>query len=50
MDRAARELGVDPWELRRKNFIRPDRFSLYQLLLAMTYDVGDFDMRPQTTR
>ncbi|MGR3491499.1 MAG: xanthine dehydrogenase family protein molybdopterin-binding subunit, partial [Shimia sp.] len=26
MDAAARELGVDPWELRRKNFIAPEAF------------------------
>ncbi|WP_420586484.1 xanthine dehydrogenase family protein molybdopterin-binding subunit [Ruegeria sp.] len=43
MDRAARELGVDPWELRRKNFIRPDAFP-YKSATDETYDVGDFDM------
>lgn len=42
MDNAARELGTDPWELRRKNFIRPDKFP-YKTTLADTYDVGDFD-------
>ncbi len=42
MDNAARELGVDPWDLRRKNFIRPDKFP-YKTTLADTYDVGDFD-------
>jgi len=43
MDRAARELGVDPWELRRKNFIRLDAFP-YKTATGETYDVGDFDM------
>ncbi len=43
MDRAARELGVDPWELRRKNFIRPEAFP-YKTATGETYDVGDFNM------
>lgn len=43
MDRAARELGVDPWELRRRNFIRPGDFP-YKTATGETYDVGDFDM------
>lgn len=43
MDRAARELGVDPWELRRKNFIRPEAFP-YKSATGETYDVGDFNM------
>jgi len=42
MDRAARELGVDPWELRRRNFIKPDQFP-YKAATGETYDVGDFD-------
>ncbi|WP_417677115.1 xanthine dehydrogenase family protein molybdopterin-binding subunit [Pseudodonghicola sp.] len=42
MDRAARELGLDPWELRRKNFIRPESFP-YTSATGETYDVGDFD-------
>ncbi|MBY5931999.1 xanthine dehydrogenase family protein molybdopterin-binding subunit [Tateyamaria omphalii] len=42
MDRAARELGVDPLELRRINFIKPDQFP-YKTLVDETYDVGDFD-------
>ena len=41
MDRAARELAVDPWELRRINFIKPDQFP-YQAATGETYDVGDF--------
>ncbi|UUV06885.1 xanthine dehydrogenase family protein molybdopterin-binding subunit [Ruegeria sp. YS9] len=43
MDRAARELGVDPWELRRRNFIRPGDFP-YTSSTGETFDVGDFDM------
>ncbi len=42
MDRAARELGVDPWELRRKNFIKPDQFP-YAASTGETYDVGEFN-------
>lgn len=42
MDRAARELGVDPLELRRINFIKPDQFP-YATATGETYDVGDFD-------
>ncbi len=41
MDRAARELGVDPWELRRINFIRPEQFP-FRTIVGETYDVGDF--------
>jgi carbon-monoxide dehydrogenase large subunit len=40
MDYAARELGVDPVELRRRNFIR--KFP-YVTCVGETYDVGDFD-------
>ena len=41
MDRAARELGVDPLELRRRNFIPSDAFP-YDTPVGETYDVGDF--------
>ncbi|MDW4497056.1 xanthine dehydrogenase family protein molybdopterin-binding subunit [Sulfitobacter sp. D35] len=41
MDRAARELGIDPFELRRINFIKPDQFP-YKSVTGETYDVGDF--------
>ena len=40
METAARELGMDPAELRRKNFIR--EFP-YQTQVLLTYDAGDFD-------
>ena len=41
MDRAARELGVDPLELRRINFIKPEQFP-YKTASGELYDVGDF--------
>jgi len=41
MDRAARQMKIDPAELRRRNFIRPDQFP-YATHLGDTYDVGDF--------
>jgi carbon-monoxide dehydrogenase large subunit len=41
MDYAARQLGVDPWELRRKNFIPSDKFP-YKTFSGENYDVGDF--------
>lgn len=42
MDYAARELGVDPWDLRRRNFIAKDAFP-YRTVSDQLYDVGDFD-------
>ncbi len=42
MDRAARELGVDPLELRRRNFVPATAFP-YKSATGETYDVGDFD-------
>jgi len=41
VDMAARELGVDPIELRRKNFIKPDQFP-YQTPVAVVYDTGNY--------
>ena len=41
MDEAARQLGVDPLELRMKNFIAPDNFP-YKTATGVTYDVGEF--------
>ncbi|KIT16767.1 xanthine dehydrogenase family protein molybdopterin-binding subunit [Jannaschia aquimarina] len=40
VDKAARELGVDPVELRRKNFIT--EFP-YQTPVAVEYDTGDYN-------
>ena len=42
IDNAARVLGIDPHELRRKNFIPPAKFP-YKTAIAETYDVGEFD-------
>ena len=42
MDRAARELSVDTWDLHRRNFIKADQFP-YVTATGETYDVGDFD-------
>lgn len=42
MDYAARQLGVDPWDLRRRNFIAKDAFP-YRTVSDQLYDVGDFD-------
>ena len=42
MDNAARVLGVDPLELRRKSFIPVDKFP-YKTVTGENYDVGDFD-------
>ncbi|BDA82845.1 carbon monoxide dehydrogenase [Aureimonas sp. SA4125] len=40
METAARELGISPAELRRKNFIRS---FPHQTPVIMTYDAGDFE-------
>ena len=42
MDVAAHELGVDPVELRRRNFIPSDAFP-YQTPVALLYDSGNYD-------
>tara|TARA_R110002073_G_scaffold87564_19_gene207966 strand:- start:1748 stop:4030 length:2283 start_codon:yes stop_codon:yes gene_type:complete len=42
MDMAARELGLTPMDLRRRNFITPDQFP-YATPGKVTYDVGEFD-------
>jgi aerobic carbon-monoxide dehydrogenase large subunit len=41
MDMMAAELGMDPVELRRKNFIRPEEFP-YTTAAGVTYDSGDY--------
>ena len=41
VDMAARELGMDPVEFRRKNFIPKDEFP-YQTPVAFLYDSGDY--------
>ena len=42
VDMAARRLGIDPVEIRRKNFIQPDQFP-YQTPVALEYDTGDYE-------
>ena len=42
MDLAAKEMGEDPAELRRKNFIQPDEFP-YQTPVALQYDSGNYE-------
>ncbi|NBC15982.1 MAG: molybdopterin-dependent oxidoreductase [Bacteroidetes bacterium] len=39
---ASKEMGVDPAELRRKNFIQPDEFP-YQTPVALQYDSGNYE-------
>ncbi|HEY0478098.1 MAG TPA: xanthine dehydrogenase family protein molybdopterin-binding subunit [Kofleriaceae bacterium] len=41
VDKAARQLGIDRIEIRRKNFIRTDQFP-YQTAVALQYDIGDY--------
>jgi carbon-monoxide dehydrogenase large subunit len=40
-DLAAAELGIDPAEIRRRNFIPPERFP-YESPLGFTYDSGNY--------
>ncbi|HSB21334.1 MAG TPA: xanthine dehydrogenase family protein molybdopterin-binding subunit [Anaeromyxobacteraceae bacterium] len=42
MDAAARELGMDPAELRRRNLIRPEQMP-YRNAMGQTYDCGRFE-------
>ncbi len=41
VDLAAKELGIDPVELRRRNFIGPEQFP-YQTPVAVMYDSGNY--------
>ncbi|MFV0307980.1 MAG: xanthine dehydrogenase family protein molybdopterin-binding subunit [Desertimonas sp.] len=42
VDHAAHELGIDPIELRKRNFLSRDSFP-FQTLTGVTYDSGDYD-------
>ncbi len=42
MDMLARELKMDPAELRRKNFIQPDQFP-FATQMGAVYDSGDYE-------
>ncbi|HEU0221385.1 MAG TPA: xanthine dehydrogenase family protein molybdopterin-binding subunit, partial [Paracoccaceae bacterium] len=41
IDKAARETGTDPVEIRRRNFVPPDQFP-YQTPVAVNYDTGNY--------
>jgi len=41
VDKMCRELGLDPFEVRRKNFITTDMFP-YTTPVALAYDTGDY--------
>jgi carbon-monoxide dehydrogenase large subunit len=41
VEQAARDMGLDPAEIRRRNFIPPDAFP-YQTQVALTYDSGNY--------
>jgi aerobic carbon-monoxide dehydrogenase large subunit len=42
VDKAARQLGMSPTELRRRNFIAPDRFP-YRTATGRSYDSGEYE-------
>ena len=42
VETAARQLGLDPAEIRRRNFIRPDQFP-YETPVALVYDTGNYE-------
>ena len=42
MDEAARQTGIDPVELRRRNMIRPEQMP-YKNPMGQTYDTGKFE-------
>jgi carbon-monoxide dehydrogenase large subunit len=48
LDAAARELGIDKMEIRRRNFLRPDAFPhnheiIYQDFAPLYYDSGNYE-------
>jgi len=42
VEKAARELRMDPADIRRRNFIQPTDFP-YETPVALTYDTGDYE-------
>ncbi len=42
VDQAARQLGIDPVELRRRNFLQPEDFP-HSTFTGVTYDCGDYE-------
>ncbi|SKA38935.1 carbon-monoxide dehydrogenase large subunit [Enhydrobacter aerosaccus] len=43
MDTAARQIGMDPAELRRRNFVKPSQMP-YTTAMGEKYDTGDFNL------
>ncbi|MBX9942816.1 MAG: xanthine dehydrogenase family protein molybdopterin-binding subunit [Reyranella sp.] len=43
VDTAARQIGMDPAELRRRNFVKPGQMP-YTTAMGEKYDSGDFDL------
>ena len=43
VDRLAAELGMDPAELRRKNFIQPEQFPYHNAVGLLPYDSGNYE-------
>lgn len=43
MDRTALELGLDPAEIRRKNFIQPEQFPYQNAVGLLPYDSGNYE-------
>ncbi|MBS0517151.1 MAG: xanthine dehydrogenase family protein molybdopterin-binding subunit [Proteobacteria bacterium] len=43
MDTAARQIGMDPAELRRRNFVKPAQMP-YTTAMGEKYDTGDFNL------
>jgi aerobic carbon-monoxide dehydrogenase large subunit len=43
MDTAARQIGMDPAELRRRNFVKPEQMP-YTTAMGEKYDSGDFNL------
>ncbi len=43
VERAARDMKMDPAEIRRRNFIQPNEFP-YQTPVALTYDSGQYEL------
>ena len=41
VDQAARQLGIDPIEIRLRNFVGPDEFP-FQTITGLPYDIGDY--------
>lgn len=42
IDKAARELGIDPVAIRRKNFVKPDQYP-FASAAGLEYDSGNYD-------